>query len=141
MAQASSPLLVKTTRSSQSAKELNEPEPKLSTMFFEIKNEIFGHQQAKEVVSSDLLTEDAEILKKLDIPWIPDDEQDPTADRPFDSDKENLQKTVRQYKQQMSYMQEVNDGLMMANRRLREDLQDVNDHFQELTAVSKEALK
>ena len=38
-------------------------------------------------------------------------------------------------------MQEVNDGLMMANRRLREDLQDVNDHFQELTAVSKEALK
>ena len=29
----------------------------------------------------------------------------------------------------------------MANRRLREDLQDVNDHFQELTAVSKEALK
>ena len=41
----------------------------------------------------------------------------------------------------MIYMQEVNDGLMMANRILREDLQDVNDHFQELTAVSKEALK
>ena len=38
-------------------------------------------------------------------------------------------------------MQEVNDGLMMANRRLREDLQDVNDHFQELTVVAKEALK
>ena len=38
-------------------------------------------------------------------------------------------------------MQDVNDGLMMANRRLREDLQDVNDHFQELTAVAKEALK
>ena len=38
-------------------------------------------------------------------------------------------------------MQDVNDGLMMANRRLREDLQDVNDHFQELIAVSKEALK
>ena len=29
----------------------------------------------------------------------------------------------------------------MSNRRLREDLQDVNDHFQELTAVAKEALK
>ena len=29
----------------------------------------------------------------------------------------------------------------MANRRLREDLQDVNDPFQELTAVAKEALK
>ena len=38
-------------------------------------------------------------------------------------------------------MQEINEGLMMANRRLREDLQDVNDHFQKLTAVSKEALK
>ena len=30
---------------------------------------------------------------------------------------------------------------MMASRRLREDLQDVNDHFQELIAVAKEALK
>ena len=38
-------------------------------------------------------------------------------------------------------MQETNDGLILANRRLREDLQEVNDHYQELTAVSKEALK
>ena len=38
-------------------------------------------------------------------------------------------------------MQEVNDGLILANIRLREDLQEVNDHYQELTAVSKEALK
>ena len=38
-------------------------------------------------------------------------------------------------------MKEVNDGLILANRRLREDLQEVNDHYQELTAVSKEALK
>ena len=30
---------------------------------------------------------------------------------------------------------------MMENRRLREDLQDVNEHFQELIAVSKEVLK
>ena len=30
---------------------------------------------------------------------------------------------------------------MMANRNLKEDLQDVNDHCQELTAVSKEVLK
>ena len=40
----------------------------------------------------------------------------------------------------MNYMQGVNDGLMMANRRLREDLQDVNDLFQELTAVAKEVV-
>ena len=41
----------------------------------------------------------------------------------------------------MEYMQETNDGLILANRRLREDLQEVNDHYQEITAVSKEALK
>ena len=38
-------------------------------------------------------------------------------------------------------MQETNDGLVMANRRLREDLDEVNSHYQELIAVSKEALK
>ena len=40
----------------------------------------------------------------------------------------------------MDYMQEVNDGLVLENRRLREEFQEVNDHYQELTAVSKEAL-
>ena len=29
----------------------------------------------------------------------------------------------------------------MTNRRLREDLDDINTHYQELIAVSKEALK
>ena len=38
-------------------------------------------------------------------------------------------------------MQEVNDGLILGNRRLRGGLQEVNEHYQELTAVSKEALK
>ena len=38
-------------------------------------------------------------------------------------------------------MQEKNDGLVMANRRLGEDLDEVNSHYQELIAVSKEALK
>ena len=31
--------------------------------------------------------------------------------------------------------------MVLANRRLSEDLEEVNDHYQELTAVSKEALK
>ena len=31
--------------------------------------------------------------------------------------------------------------MILANRRLREDLQEVNEHYQDLTAVSKEALK
>ena len=41
----------------------------------------------------------------------------------------------------MEYMQGTNDGLILANRRLREDLQELKDHYEELTAVSKEALK
>ena len=38
-------------------------------------------------------------------------------------------------------MQETNDGLVMANKRLREDLEEVNNHYQELIAVLREALK
>ena len=41
----------------------------------------------------------------------------------------------------MDFIHEVNDGLILANRRLMEDLQELNDHYQELTTVSKEALK
>ena len=98
VAKASSSLPVKTTRSSQSVKELGQPEPKLSTMFFEIKNELLEKQQAKEAVSTNLLDEYAEIFKKVYIPWIPNDEQDTTTGRPFDSDRENMQKTIKQYK-------------------------------------------
>ena len=41
----------------------------------------------------------------------------------------------------MEYIQETNDGLVMENRILREDLKEVNSHYQELIAVSREALK
>ena len=67
--------------------------------------------------------------------------QSTTENKSFDSEKENLQRTIKQYKYQVEYMQETNDGLVMANRRLREDLDEVNSHYQELIAVSKEALK
>ena len=92
-------------------------------------------------VSTRLLQEDEDIFRKLDIPWLPSEIHDTTTGKAFDSEKQNMQKTIKQYKHQMDYMQEVNDGLILANRRLREDLQEVNDHYQELTAVSKEALK
>ena len=141
VAKASSCLPVKTTRSSQSVKELGQPEPKLSTMFFEIKNELLEQQQAKEAVSTDLLDEDAKMFRKLDIPWIPNDEQDTTTGKPFDSDRENMQRALKQYGYQMEYLQETNNGLILANKRLREHLQEVNEHYQELIVVSKEALK
>ena len=37
-------------------------------------------------------------------------------------------------------MNEINEGLVMTNRRLREDLEDINSHYQELIVVLKEAL-
>ena len=41
----------------------------------------------------------------------------------------------------MDYLQETNDCLILANKRLREYLQEVNDHYQELIVGSKEDLK
>ena len=67
--------------------------------------------------------------------------QSTTENKSFDLEKENLQRTIKQYKHQVEYMQETNDGLVMANRRLKEDLDEVDSHYQELIAVSKEALK
>ena len=73
-------------------------------------------------ISTDLLEEDADIFRKLNIPWIPSDMQGASTEKAFDSDMENLQRTVRQYRHQMDYMQEVNDGMILANIRLREYL-------------------
>ena len=67
--------------------------------------------------------------------------QTTTGNKAFDSEKENLQRSVKQYKYQVEYMQEMNDGLVMENRILREDLEEVNNHYQELIVVSREALK
>ena len=90
---------------------------------------------------TELLPEDEEIYKRLNIPWFPNEMQTKAGNKAFDLEKENLQRSVKQYKYQVEYMQETNDGLVMANRRLREDLDEVNSHYQELIAVSKEALK
>ena len=87
-----------------------------------------------------MLEEDVDIFKKLNIPWMPSDMQDTTTWKPVDSERD-LQRAIKQYRHQMEYMLEVNDGLILANRILREYLQKVNEHYQELIAVSKEALK
>ena len=57
------------------------------------------------------------------------------------SKTENLKKSVKQYKYQIGFLSETNDGLVMTNRILRGDLDDINTHYQELIAVSKDALK
>ena len=47
-------------------------------------------------VSSRLLQEDEDIFKRLDIPWFPSEMQDTTTGKDFDSEKENLQRTIKQ---------------------------------------------
>ena len=59
----------------------------------------------------------------------------------IDSETENLQKTVKQYKYQIGFLSETNDRLVITNTQLRGHLDDINTHYQELIVVSKEALK
>ena len=41
-------------------------------------------------ISANLLQEDEDIFRKLNIPWMPSDAQETITGRPFDSEKENL---------------------------------------------------
>ena len=60
----------------------------------------------------------------------------------IDSKNDNLQRSIKQYKHQIEYLHETNEGLVTTNKILREDLEEVNSHYQELISVSnKEALK
>ena len=77
----------------------------------------------------------------MKIPWTPEGMQTISGDKGIDSKKENLQISMKQYKYQIEQMHEANDGLVTTNRRLREDLEEVNSHYQELIVVSREALK
>ena len=52
-----------------------------------------------------------------------------------------MQRSIKQYKYQIEYLHESNEGLVTANKILREYLEEVNSHYQELISVSKEALK
>ena len=61
-------------------------------------------------VSTELLPKDEDIFRKLNIPWLPSELQNTTGGKAFDSEKENLQRAIKQYKHQIEYMQETNDG-------------------------------
>ena len=86
------------------------------------------------------MKEDEEIFKKLKIPWMPEGMQPIVEGKYIDSEKQNLQ-SIKQYKHQIEYLHESNEGLVTANKTLREDLEEVNSHYQELISVSKEDLK
>ena len=55
-------------------------------------------------ISSKLLSDDEDIFRRLDIPWLPSEMQDTTIGKDFDSERENLQRTIKQYRHQMDYM-------------------------------------
>ena len=59
----------------------------------------------------------------------------------IDFEKENLQRSIKQCKHQIEYLHESNEGLVTANKILREDLEEVNSHCQELISVCQETLK
>ena len=46
--------------------------------------------------STKLLPEDEEIFRKLNIPWLPNELQSTTRSKAFDSEKENLRRTIKQ---------------------------------------------
>ena len=85
--------------------------------------------------------DDEEIFKKLNVPWLSEGTSSFQEGKCIDSENENLQKSVKQYKYQIDFLHETNEGLVMANKRLREDLEEINIHYQELIVVPKEALK
>ena len=81
------------------------------------------------------------IFKKLDIPWLLDQDSTLLEKVHMDSEVENLRKDLKQHKSQIHFFNESNDLIVNTNKILREDLEHINAHYQELIAVSKEALK
>ena len=59
----------------------------------------------------------------------------------MDSEVENLRKVLQQHKSQIHFLNESTSRLVTTNKRLREELEDINAHYQELIAMSKEELK
>ena len=77
----------------------------------------------------------------MNIPWMSDKSSTLQEGMSIDSEADNIKKTMKQCKYQIGYLSETNEGFVMANKRLREDLDDINKHYQELISISKEDLK
>ena len=57
------------------------------------------------------------------------------------SEVEVLKKSLQSFKEQNKYLNDSNEKLMIANKRLREDLKEIDANYQELITVSKEVLR
>ena len=95
-----------------------------------IVTKIFKHEE-----------DDEEIFKRLNVPWLLEGTSLFQEGKCIDSENENLRKSLKHYKYQIEFLHETNEGLVIENKILREDLEEINSHYQELIVVSKEALK
>ena len=77
----------------------------------------------------------------MKIPWMLEGLSSASEGKCIDFESENLQRSIKQYKYQIEFLPETNEGLVVANKKLREDLEEINSHYQELIVVSKEAVK
>ena len=102
----------------------------LKSLDIPVVTEVFKHEEDNE-----------EIFKRLNVPWLSKGTSSFQEGKCIDSENENIQKSIKQYKYQIYFLNETNEGLVMENRRLREDPEEINIHYQELIVVSKEALK
>ena len=52
-----------------------------------------------------------------------------------------VKKSLQTYKEQTKYLQNINEKLMIANKRLREDMEDKETEYQKLLSISKDILR
>ena len=52
-----------------------------------------------------------------------------------------VKKYLQTYKEQTRFLQNINEKLMIANKRLRKDLEDKEVDYQKLLSISKDILK
>ena len=74
--------------------------------------------------------DDEDIFKKLNIFWVSEGVSSFQEGKCLDSENENIRKSIKQYKYQIYFLHEINEGLVMENRILREDLEEINNHYQ-----------
>ena len=52
-----------------------------------------------------------------------------------------VKKSFQTYREQTRFLQNINEKLMTANKRLREDLEDKEADYQKLLSISKDILR
>ena len=52
-----------------------------------------------------------------------------------------IKKSLQTYKEQTKFLQSINEKLITANKRLREDLEEKEADYQKLLSISKDILK